>query len=246
MSVGAVAGSLGWQAFGLSVGRRYWAPGLLWVSGARLEVHGLKKLDRAHVCVLVANHQSMFDVVALQVALPADLRFIAKTELLRVPFLGAYLRTVGMICIDRRNTAASVTRLQDLAKTIATDHAFITAFIEGTRSRSGVIQPFKKGAFMLAMAAKVPVVPISITGAREILPADSFKVRPGVVRIDIGDPIPTENLKPLDCGALIEKARHAITTMNVAAGGLGAGKAELGGCQSTAGAIELGHRGAPT
>ena len=177
----------------------------------------------------------MFDIPALQMGLPANLRFIAKTELFSVPLLGQYMKGVGMIPIDRGNTAEGIERLKKQAQKMVDDCACTLAFAEGTRSRTGVIQPFKKGAFMLALTAQVPVVPVSIEGARKVLAPDGFKVRPGVIRIDIGDPIPTVGLALTDRDALMEKARRAVIDMNVAAGGLGEGSV----------AIELGAANRP-
>lgn len=221
MTFGGIVGALGYQATGLSFARRFWSPGVHWASGARLDVRGLEKVDWTKPCVIVVNHQSMFDIAALQLGLPANLRFIAKAELMSVPFMGTYMKGVGMIPIDRGNTAESVARLNKQAQRIVDDCACTIAFAEGTRSRTGAIAPFKKGAFMLALTAQVPVVPVSIEGARKVLPPDGFRVRPGVIRIDVGDPIPTKGLGPDDRDALMAKAHDAVVAMNVAAGGLG-------------------------
>lgn len=222
MSLGALVGAVGKQSLGLAFARRGWSPGVHWAAGARLDVRGLDKIDWSKPCVIVVNHQSMIDIASLQLGLPANLRFIAKRELLSVPFMGWYMRGVGMIPIDRGNTAESIARLNAQARRIVDDCACTIAFAEGTRSRTGAIAPFKKGAFMLAISAQVPVVPVSIEGARKVLPPDGFKVRPGVIRIDVGDPISTVGMGPDDRDALIERAHAAVVAMNVAAGGLGA------------------------
>lgn len=221
MPFGGLVGALGYQSLGLSFARRFWSPGVHWMAGAKLDVRGLEKVDWSKPCVIVVNHQSMIDIACLQLGLPANLRFIAKRELMSVPFMGQYMRGVGMIPIDRGNTAESVARLNEQARRIVDDCACTIAFAEGTRSRTGAIAPFKKGAFMLALTAQVPVVPVSIEGARKVLPPDGFRVRPGVVRIDIGDPIPTIGMTADDRDALIAKAHDAVVAMNVAAGGLG-------------------------
>lgn len=221
MSFGGLVGALGHQALGLSFARRFWSPGVHVMAGARLDVRGLDKVDWTKPCVIVVNHQSMIDIACLQLGLPANLRFIAKRELMSVPFMGQYMKGVGMIPIDRGNTAESVARLNAQAQRIVDDCACTIAFAEGTRSRTGAIAPFKKGAFMLALTAQVPVVPVSIEGARKVLPPDGFRVRPGVVRIDIGDPIPTAGMTLDDRDALIARAHDAVVAMNVAAGGLG-------------------------
>lgn len=227
MGAGAVVGMLGQQALGLRLAHTAWAPGVFWAAGARLDVRGLDKIDWKNPHVFVVNHQSMIDIAALQLALPTNLRFIAKAELLNVPFMGAYMKGVGMIAIDRGNSAASILKLEAAAREVANGSASVIAFAEGTRSRTGVIQPFKKGAFMLALTAQIPVVPISIEGARKVLPPDGFKVRPGVIRIDIGEPISTVGMTAADRDGLIERAHDAVVAMNVGAGGLGVGSVEI-------------------
>lgn len=215
---------VGQQALALRLPQLTWAPGLLRASGARVEVHGRDRVDWSKPCVVVVNHQSMIDIPALQVGLlPAYLRFITKEELMHVPVLGPYMRTVGMIGIDRGNTASGIERLKRQAQRCHDDCAVVVAFAEGTRSRTGQIKPFKKGAFMLALQAGIPIVPVSIEGARRVLPSDGFKVRPGTIRIDVGDPIPTEGLTVADRDALMERAHRAVVALNIAAGGVGDG-----------------------
>ncbi len=222
MGVGAIAGGVfGRKAYGLQLARTAWSPGIVGAAGGKLDIRGLDKIDWNKPHVIVVNHQSMIDIAVLQLALPANLRFIAKAELLKIPIMGSYMKGVGMIPIDRGNGAEAVARLQKVADGVVHDNACVIAFAEGTRSRTGVIQPFKKGAFMLAISAQIPVVPMSIEGARKVLPPDGFRVRPGVIRVDIGDPISTIGLTADDRDDLIERAHRAVVDLNVAAGGLG-------------------------
>jgi 1-acyl-sn-glycerol-3-phosphate acyltransferase len=214
----------------------------MWAAGARLDIRGLEKIDWKKPHVFVVNHQSMIDIAVLQLGLPANLRFISKVELLNVPFMGAYMRNVGMIAIDRGNSAEAIARLDKVAREIAGGTASVVAFAEGTRSRTGAIQPFKKGAFMLALTAQIPVVPVSIEGAIKVLPPDGFKVRPGVIRLDIGDPIPTAGMTAADRDRLIEQAHAAVVEMNVAAGGLGVQSVEIGFSGEKRGAVPIGLR----
>lgn len=232
-----IVSGLGRQALALRIPQLTWAPGLLRASGARVEVHGRDKVDWSKPCVVVVNHQSMIDIPALQVGLlPAYLRFITKEELMHVPILGPYMRSVGMIGIDRGNTAEGIERLKAQARRCHDDCAVVVAFAEGTRSRTGQIKPFKKGAFMLALQAGIPIVPVSIEGARRVLPSDGFKVRPGTIRIDVGEPIPTTGLGVADRDALMERAHRAVVALNVAAGGVGDGSVafELSGPHAAA------------
>jgi len=240
--VSMAVAAVGNQALALRIPQLTWAPGLLAASGAKVEVRGKDKVDWSRPVVVVVNHQSMIDIPALQFGLiPARLRFITKEELLHVPILGPYMRSVGMIGIDRGNTAAGIERLKRQAERCHEDCAVVVAFAEGTRSRTGQIKPFKKGAFMLALQAGIPIVPVSLEGARRVLGADGFKVRPGNVRIDIGDPIETAGMTTDDRDALIARVQQAVVTMNLAAGGLGDGSVaiELGASGASSGARRL-------
>lgn len=205
----------------LILARTRWAPGLLWAGSARLDVRGLERVDFSKPHVFVVNHQSMLDIPVLFAALPVNLHFIAKKELFSVPFLGWYMTVSGMVPIDRRNTAEAIQVLKKSGAKIAAG-ANVIAFSEGTRSRTGAIAPFKRGAFMLAIQAQVPVVPVAIEGARDVLPSDGFSVRPGVIRVEVGEPISTVGMTEDDRLALTQRAHDEVVRMNVALGGKGA------------------------
>jgi 1-acyl-sn-glycerol-3-phosphate acyltransferase len=236
MTVATTGALLGFQRFAFRAAPRAWAPGLFWACGVRVDVRGLEKIAGSERCVFVVNHQSMIDIPALQLGLAVPLRFVTKKELMAVPFLGHFMRAVGMIAIDRGNTAEGIEALKNQARRMKDDIACVVSFAEGTRSRTGEIKPFRKGAFMLAIEAGVPVVPVSIEGARRCLPPDGFRVRPGVIRIDVGEPIPTVGLTAADRDALMQRAHRAVVAMNVAAGGIGEGSVAVavGGARSTA------------
>ncbi|HEY1097444.1 MAG TPA: lysophospholipid acyltransferase family protein, partial [Myxococcota bacterium] len=108
MTMATAAAALGKVAFTFAVARKYWAPGVLKMGVIKLDIHGLDKVDWTKPCVVVANHQSLLDIPALQAALPVNLRFIAKEELLSVPFLGRYMKHAGMIGIDRTQPLAAL------------------------------------------------------------------------------------------------------------------------------------------
>ena len=172
----------------LWLARRVWAPPLLWVVGARLEIIDDGKVDYSRPHIYVMNHQSMLDIGVAFVALPVNLRFIAKAELGRIPFLGWFMRVTGMITVERQGGPKAAASLRKAARRIQ-GGANILTFPEGTRSRNGQLLPFKPGIFRVAQLAGVAVVPITIQGADKVLPADSLRARPGVVRIHIYAPI---------------------------------------------------------
>lgn len=197
--------------------RSYWSRGLFWACGVRVQVEGLENIDVKKTYVFVVNHQSMIDIPALQRAIPVNMHMIAKKELQFVPFLGWYIWAAGMIPVDRRNGPQAIETLRQSALRVAGGES-VLAFAEGTRSRTGVILPFKKGPFMLAMQAGVPVVPVAIEGAIQALPPDGFAVRPELIRVRIGVPIASTDI---DRDALIERAHQQVVAMNVALGGRG-------------------------
>lgn len=196
----------------LRMASRCWAPGLLRGAGARLQVEGLERVDWSRPHVLVANHQSVIDACALFRAVPVPLRFVLKQEMTRVPFVGWYARQMGMVFVERGTARSSPQRLRD-AVSVVQRGATLCAFAEGTRSRDGVVGPFKGGAFQVAIAAGVDVVPVAICGSGAVLPTAGFRVRPGTIRVCIGAPLPTTGLRPEDRNALARRARDAVVDL---------------------------------
>jgi 1-acyl-sn-glycerol-3-phosphate acyltransferase len=207
--VRVVTGGRHWP---LRMASRCWAPGLLHGAGARLEVHGLERVDWSQPHVFVANHQSMIDICALFRALPVPVRFVLKQELAGVPFVGWYARAMGMVFIERASARSSVRRLH-AAVDIVRAGASVCAFPEGTRSRDGQVGAFKGGAFQLAIEAGVGVVPVAIEGSGSVLPAAGFRVRPGRLVVRIGAPLSTQEMKPHDRIALARQAHAAVTAL---------------------------------
>lgn len=196
----------------LRMASRCWAPGLLHGAGARLEVHGLERVDWSRPHVVVANHQSMIDICALFRALPVPVRFVLKQELAKVPFVGWYARAMGMVFIERSSARSSARRLHAAVQTVRAG-ASVCAFPEGTRSRDGTVGPFKGGAFQLAIESGVDVLPVAIEGSGGVLPAAGFRVRPGRIVVRIGEPLPTRGLALHDRGALAQRARTAVAAL---------------------------------
>jgi len=174
---------------------RRWSGAILWAAGTRVEFEGLENLDRSGPQVLVANHESFFDVFALAAHLPVDYRFVAKEELGRIPVFGRAWKTCGHISINRQDRSAAVGSLDEAGRRIRDEKVTVIMFPEGTRSPTGRLQSFKKGAFVLALQMGVPVVPVGIVGSRHVLPKSGWPVRKGTIRIRIGAPIPVEGLQ---------------------------------------------------
>ncbi|MCP5463980.1 MAG: 1-acyl-sn-glycerol-3-phosphate acyltransferase [Deltaproteobacteria bacterium] len=191
----------------LLMANKIWAPGVLFITGTRLQVEGLENINFKTPHIFVMHHQSTLDIPAAFTALPVPLHFIAKKELRAVPFLGWYIWAMGMIFIDRKNHDKAVASLNHAADMIRNGKNVI-AYPEGTRSDKGDVRPFKKGVFVLAIQSQTPVVPIAISGSKNVMPKNSFRMRPGLVKIKIGTPIVTKNMQSTDRDDLMSKA-HA-------------------------------------
>lgn len=168
-----------------------WAPALLGGAGARVQVEGAEHIDWSRPYMLVANHQSVIDICALFRAVPTPLLFLLKQEMTKVPCVGWYARAMGMLFIDRDNPRAAPAVLRAAASQVK-QGAQLCIFPEGTRSRDGVVGPFKAAAFQSAIDAGVDVLPVALEGTGAVLPVSGFfAVRPGRIRVRFGQPIAT-------------------------------------------------------
>jgi 1-acyl-sn-glycerol-3-phosphate acyltransferase len=197
--------------------RRAWAPLGLWLAGARVEVVRLPALPPGPV-IFASNHESALDIWALFLALPRSFRFIAKQELFRIPVFGWYLKMGGHVPVDRSNRARSVASLRHAGETVRAGTSLVV-FPEGTRARDGRILPFKKGPFVIAKEAGVPVIPIAISGSGAITPSKELSVHPGTIHIAAGDPIAPDEFPDKD--ALLVEVRRRMVALHRSIGGLG-------------------------
>jgi 1-acyl-sn-glycerol-3-phosphate acyltransferase len=190
---------------------RLWARILLAISGARVRMEGLEKLDKHTAYVLVANHSSYMDTpVVLQI--PLEIRFFAKHGLFRIPLLGGHLRRAGHLPVVRDNPRASLKSLTTGARLVRERGVSVVLFPEGGRSPEG-LREFREGAAYLAIKAGVPAVPIGITGTRQVLPMGSIHVRPHAVTVRIGDPISTAGMKLDARGELNDALRRKVAEL---------------------------------
>lgn len=188
---------------------RLWGNLNLWAAGVSVEVNGLEHLDPSRPVVYAANHQSWFDIFAILGKLPVQFRWLAKEELFRIPIMGHAMRLIGYVPIDRSDRKKAFQSL-DMASQRVRSGTSIVIFPEGTRSRDGVLQPFKKGGIILAIQSGQPIVPISLSGSYGILPKGQWRVRPGRIRMTIGKPIDTASMRLEDRDHLIQLVREAI------------------------------------
>lgn len=168
---------------------RLWARGILGVSGIRVVIHNPERARTGEPRIYASNHVSWYDVLVLVAHLPRY-SFVAKAELFRVPVFGAAARAIGTIPIDRENRAAAFQSYEEAAEKIR-DGRSVVVFPEGTRGRTYAVRPFKKGPFVLAIAAGVPVVPTLVHGTLEALPRGSLWLRAGRVDVHLLEPVET-------------------------------------------------------
>lgn len=210
----AVRAVLGDARLPLRMAATLWAPGLLGGAGAKVIVEGAERVDWSKPYVLVATHASIIDICALFRATPVPLRFMLKQEMTRVPFVGWYAKAMGMCFIEREGNRASMVRSLRAATAIVKADRTLCIFPEGTRNRDGVVGPFKPGAFQVALAAGVQVVPVAMSGSGAILPPYSFRVRPGTIRVRFGAPIALPEGAPAEVrDRLAVQARQAVVEM---------------------------------
>lgn len=190
---------------------RPWAWCILRTSRVTVHTRGREKLGHGGPFIYITNHQSYFDVPALISALPGQYRVIAKQGLFKIPVFGWALSLAGFIKIDRTDREKSLRSLQTAAAKIRSGTS-IVVFAEGTRSPDGQLQPFKKGGFILAINSGCPLVPISISGSRAVLPKNTLDIAPGPIDVVIGNPIPTTDHGYQSRNQLIREVREAIET----------------------------------
>ncbi len=188
----------------------FWGRVALFVCGVKVRVEGLEHVKGEGPYVFMSNHQGSFDIFSLMAHLPFQFKWLAKKEIFSIPVLGWAMAAAGYISIDREGTRETLEAMNKAARKIH-DGMSVVVFPEGSRSRDGSIQPFKKGGFTLAIKAKVPIVPMAISGSREIMPPEGLSAASGEIRIRIGHPIGTEKYSIKDRQRLMEKVRETIS-----------------------------------
>jgi 1-acyl-sn-glycerol-3-phosphate acyltransferase len=202
------------------VARRLFAPVVLWAGGAKVVVSGLQHVDPSRPTIYVSNHQSTSDIPVLMVALPVNVRFVAKKQLQWIPIVGLYLHLAGHILIDRSNTRSAIASLEAAARKIRSGISIIV-FPEGTRSPDRRILPFKKGPFGLALKAGTAICPVTIEGSGKLMPKRSWRIFPGEVRVKIGEPIDASKYQEHERDRLMRITRNAVIAQSLELGGQG-------------------------
>lgn len=200
------------RQFPLVVARTVFSPGLLWIAGIKLNVKGRENVPLDKPVIFVANHCSHLDIGTLCRSLPVNLHFIGKKELIWAPVVGWYMWVAGHIFIDRSNKKKAIKSLEAAAEKIKSGKS-VVMYPEGTRSKDGNLGVFKKGAFHLAIQSGVAIVPVSIKGTYNVWPANSNKITPGNVYVEIGKPIESVNYSKETIKGFISDTRELILQM---------------------------------
>ncbi len=206
MTLAALMSRTGNLAFTIS---KLWAHWMVFVTGVRIEIKHKEKINPARSYVIISNHQSLFDILALVTTLGIQFRWIIKIELLKIPLFGYALYASRNIFIDRSNRQKAIESINKgvdrLPKGVS-----IMFFGEGTRSADGQVKAFKKGGFHLAVARGLPILPVTVNGSRKILPKKSLVFKPGKIEVVVADPIETTDYTEENLDALMERTRQAV------------------------------------
>ena len=174
--------------------------GKMWAKSSGLltpmfvKVSGKENIKKNESYVIVANHQSQYDIFVLYGWLGIDFRWIMKKELRNAPFIGYASAKVGHIFIDRSSPMAALKSIEDAKKQLKNGTS-VVIFPEGTRSRTGKLKKFKKGAFKIAHQLDLPILPVTLVGTNDIMGSGFLNVMPGKVRLIIHEPIDVRKYK---------------------------------------------------
>lgn len=169
---------------------RFWARQILRIFRISVTMHGSQYVKKGEHYIYASNHASMFDIPTVLASIPDDVHIVLKKELTRVPLWGWVLKLGPYIVIDRFNPRDAFESLNEAAEKIRSGKS-VLLFVEGTRTRDGKLQPFKRGTFALAVKSGIPIIPVAINNTFRILPKGSINVRPAAISLVLDTPIPT-------------------------------------------------------
>jgi 1-acyl-sn-glycerol-3-phosphate acyltransferase len=188
----------------------WWSRMWLLASGTHLSVEGQENVDPNQSYVVVANHLSTLDIMVCFLAVELPIRYLAKKELFRIPLLAQAMRAVGIIEVDRAARSSIHSSVNRQARDLIAHHRSLIIYPEGTRPRDGVMKPFKKGAFTMAISGQLPILPLSIHGTYEAAVPGRPWFRGGPVTAIIDPAIPTDGMTPADAEPLRDRVRETI------------------------------------
>ena len=193
---------------------QWWSKRFLRIPPITYEVEGAEKVEPGHQYVFVSNHLSNFDIPLLFRGIRVPIRFLAKKELFKIPFVGTAMRVVGIVKIDRK-AGMSAHEAINAGVADARERGFsLIVFAEGTRSRDGEMAPFKKGAFRIAIDNQLMLVPVVVAGTYEISPSGQWLIRPGRARLVVLDPVDTTGMTiKEDANRLLDETHQRMSSV---------------------------------
>jgi 1-acyl-sn-glycerol-3-phosphate acyltransferase len=183
-------------------------PGVIWskcvcfITLCPVKIIGKEKLNKNQSYVFVSNHQGAYDVFLIYGYLGQPIKWVMKQSLRKIPFVGKACETAGFIFVDNSSPQAAAKTIHKAEQSLKMG-ASVILFPEGSRSKTGKINVFKKGAYQMAIDLNLPIVPVTINGSFEVMPIHSYFINPHKMELIIHDPIP---VKPSESGTLREKA----------------------------------------
>jgi len=180
------------------------------ILGIGVEVSGLDRIDPRTPFVFMPNHVSFLDGPLVMVLIPGVARVILKKSVLRIPIVGFAMRFVGFVPVDRKGAEGGKKSIGRALALMRKKRYSFLIFPEGTRSRDGRLGTFRRGGFFLAIESGAPIVPVTISGTRELMPKGQWFARRGTVRVEFHEPISVTGMAPGSMTELIEKVRAAV------------------------------------
>ena len=180
------------------------------VLGIKVEVSGLGRFDPRTALIFMPNHISFLDGPLLEMLIPGAARVVLKKSILRIPIVGLGMRFVGFVPVDRKGVKGGKRSIAKAVKMVKEQGYSFLIFPEGTRSRDGKLQRFRRGGFFLALETGAPIVPVTIRGTFELMPKGQKYARKGSVCVAFHDPIPITGYTIVTLAGLMEKVREAI------------------------------------
>jgi len=177
----------------------------------KVSAQGREKILPGITYVFLSNHQGNFDGPVLLHLIPRDWKALIKKEMMRLPVFSLVLKQVQFVPIERLNPKRAHTGIEIGARLLAEGKSFL-AFPEGTRSRDGRLGEFKKGVFIMAIKAQVPIIPVTILDSARIQRPGEYGIRPGCIHVIFHDPISTEGMNFEDRNRLVQLTRDAIAS----------------------------------
>ncbi|MDH3237167.1 MAG: 1-acyl-sn-glycerol-3-phosphate acyltransferase [Deltaproteobacteria bacterium] len=181
----------------------------LWFFRIKVEERGKGNIVAGKAYVFMSNHISHADSPALALVISHPLHWVFKKELAKIPVFGWVLLACGQIMVDRSDPEKSRAALEEALSGLS-GNSSVMIYPEGTRSRDGSLQPFKKGGFWMALQVGLPIVPVRVSGSREVVAADTLRIRPGTVTVEIFPPIETRGKTTADIPDLMARVRKAM------------------------------------